>query len=628
MKAQNKNQFVPENPKAFQALEPPGSETKQWWILICLLLLLGGLAQSRADTDVCGTIAGATWLPAGSPYRVSCTVTVQNLTITPGVSVVFDADVEFRVTGTLKATNTVFTRGVATCWQGIVFGQGATASVLEGCIVEGSCNSGIRLTQAVAQIRRCTVRSNSAPVQGGGIFITNTLSGLSVTLEDCFITRNSALNRGGGVCAWMGTNTLNMSRCTIGENVLNPSINQNSSTYGGGLALVGNGRLIQCDISRNSCFSKVNSANNNASGGGGIYAADVLAMSLCSVSDNFTYSYDAGGTGTSYERGGGLYLDTSQLRATNCIIARNTNAAAIYKEGSGIFSYVSGTHHLINCLVVDNVGSAGIFRNGGTVYVTNSIIYFNNSGGTQISGSSVLVGYSCVQGSYTGTSNRFDDPLFSDRTRYCLYELSKCVDNGRPLPQDYDRCFGDCCSHGGPRNDMGAYGGPGACGWSTCGGGPVIVRPPQPQTSCFGDAAVFSVVAAGAEPLSYQWFHEGNLLPGQTRPLLVLTNLQAADAGAYFVVVWDNSLRGIRSDSAPLIYFDPCVNLRLLAYLSMYGQQGATYELRYTTNFSETNFSRWIPLATNVMPATNWDYIDWESPSWNARCYGIRKLSP
>src|SRR5207302_10265936 len=65
--------------------------------------------------------------------------------------------------------------------------------------------------------------------------------------------------------------------------------------------------------------------------------------------------------------------------------------------------------------------------------------------------------------------------------------------------------------------------------------GPLMVTtPPASQTNCAGESVSFNVGAIGAG-LSYAWFHGGLLLG--TNSNLMLTNLGAADAGDYQVVV-------------------------------------------------------------------------------------------
>lgn len=71
---------------------------------------------------------------------------------------------------------------------------------------------------------------------------------------------------------------------------------------------------------------------------------------------------------------------------------------------------------------------------------------------------------------------------------------------------------------------------------------PVITTELQDQTNYVGTTATFTVVAAGAEPVSYQWqkFSTGFAnLADRTNAVLILSNVQTNDAADYRVVVTD-----------------------------------------------------------------------------------------
>jgi uncharacterized delta-60 repeat protein len=66
---------------------------------------------------------------------------------------------------------------------------------------------------------------------------------------------------------------------------------------------------------------------------------------------------------------------------------------------------------------------------------------------------------------------------------------------------------------------------------------PLITGQPASQLKNAGASVFFNVAAVGTPPLSYQWWKDGVALSSDTAPSLILTNLQAADAGNYDVVV-------------------------------------------------------------------------------------------
>lgn len=70
---------------------------------------------------------------------------------------------------------------------------------------------------------------------------------------------------------------------------------------------------------------------------------------------------------------------------------------------------------------------------------------------------------------------------------------------------------------------------------------PALTSQPQDQFAFAGTEVTFAVSAFGTEPFAYQWFHEQTLVAAGQQSLLTLTNLQPADAGAYRVIVSNQS---------------------------------------------------------------------------------------
>jgi len=64
-----------------------------------------------------------------------------------------------------------------------------------------------------------------------------------------------------------------------------------------------------------------------------------------------------------------------------------------------------------------------------------------------------------------------------------------------------------------------------------------VVEQPQSQTVREGERVVLSVVAAGSNPITYQWQRNGANLAGATGPSLTLASARTSDAGTYRVVV-------------------------------------------------------------------------------------------
>ncbi|MCX6925455.1 MAG: immunoglobulin domain-containing protein, partial [Verrucomicrobia bacterium] len=89
---------------------------------------------------------------------------------------------------------------------------------------------------------------------------------------------------------------------------------------------------------------------------------------------------------------------------------------------------------------------------------------------------------------------------------------------------------------------------------------PVITLQPTDRTVVAGDSATFSVAAAGAQPISYQWRLNGVNINGATGSSFTLAHPQPADAGLYSAML-SNSAGTVLSSNALLTVnpSPPCV---------------------------------------------------------------------
>jgi hypothetical protein len=81
--------------------------------------------------------------------------------------------------------------------------------------------------------------------------------------------------------------------------------------------------------------------------------------------------------------------------------------------------------------------------------------------------------------------------------------------------------------------------------------GPTITTQPVAQSVPLGGSAMFTVVAAGSAPLTYQWRLNGVALTGASSASLAVSNLQSTHYGAYSVVV-SNAAGSVVSSSVQL----------------------------------------------------------------------------
>jgi len=81
---------------------------------------------------------------------------------------------------------------------------------------------------------------------------------------------------------------------------------------------------------------------------------------------------------------------------------------------------------------------------------------------------------------------------------------------------------------------------------------PVITDHPDALVvRCLGGSASFSVAAGGTGPFNYQWLRDDQPIGAGNAPILVLNNLEAADAGSYTCVV-SNACGSVESNAGVL----------------------------------------------------------------------------
>ena len=408
---------------------------------ITLLVLLTGSIELYAQTNVSGTINGAVWDSAGSPYRVTGNLDVQDLTIGPGVDVVFTGNFNLTVSGRLVATGTrtdsvrfVYDPGSSGFWQGISFEETAVEDTLRFVRISDASTAGLIIKNKVAYFEYCQISHNT----GHGILFDG---------GKAFVIRSEIRNNGGN-----------------------------------GLLVHAQGKSI------------------------------LKAVKLSSNSDK------------------GLSLNNGKADLENVIIARNTQA------GIGLET-AADTLDFKNIVISDNQFVKAINAKDGVISGRNSVIYFNATVPITAGQAEIEFEYSDVQGGYSGTGNLSTDPLFSDREDYQLLTGSPCIDNGDPDDAYKDICFPP--SSGEARNDMGAYGGPGACDWND-------------QLTTFPDSLDFSGITIGIPADSILNIQNCRNFP------LSITNIQiSGQDAANFSVDRTSLVIGPYEDFNLLIGFQP-----------------------------------------------------------------------
>ncbi len=282
--------------------------------------------------------------------------------------------------------------------------------------------------------------------EGGGVLTA--LS--SPTIRDNFIVDNEAINSARATSAGGGA----IRSGDGAPRILNNVMLANRAMYGGGLVL-------------NYCSGAL--VRNNIIAENRVYQA---------VSGAQTFG------------GGGIWINVSLpgVRIAN----RIENNTLI---GNSAFGNPTGA--------VAGQGGAMVAWNSAIVSARNNIFWGNTQtqgGPIAATGASFSLTYSAVQGGYAGTGNVMLPPAFAD-SAYYLSLNSPCVDAGDPSTSDNDVEAANASgqaqwpSRGTVRNDMGAYGGPGAHAFFS-----------------------FSRASLGLAAASYDF---GNILPGNSRVLAI-----------------------------------------------------------------------------------------------------------
>jgi hypothetical protein len=128
---------------------------------------------------------------------------------------------------------------------------------------------------------------------------------------------------------------------------------------------------------------------------------------------------------------------------------------------------------------------------------------------------------------------------------------------------------------------------------------PVFTQLPGGRSLSAGGSTVWSVQATGPGALSYQWRRNETLVGGATAASLALTNVTAAQAGLYDVIV-ANSFGAITSPVAPLALFGMefvASPTQPLPLLMVDCAPGAQFQLQYTADLRLTNWALLTPIT-------------------------------
>lgn len=235
---------------------------------------------------------------------------------------------------------------------------------------------------------------------GGGIYI---ISG-SLTLKNCVVTKNESSNGGGGINFY--GEKLIVEKSEISENkgdpggicvaedsaeteIKNTRIIDNVARSGGGLDLVGESTIEDCEISGNK-------AESDDGGGGGLILSNKSCKIINSVISNNTAGESGGGiymidgtlelgsntaiNSNKAKKGGGIYISAGKAGLSDCTISLNE----AYEDGGAIYASCEYSTITVNIGEKDDSDDIVIEKNnaerGGAFYGADNARFVMNAG--------------------------------------------------------------------------------------------------------------------------------------------------------------------------------------------------------------------------------------------------------
>lgn len=157
-----------------------------------------------------------------------------------------------------------------------------------------------------------------------------------------------------------------------------------------------------------------------------------------------------------------------------------------------------------------------------------------------------------------------------------------------------------------------------------------ISQQPSNQTVSSGDSTYFSVAVVGTGPITYQWYGPNGIIPGETLDAIDLVNVDAGDAGGYYVVITNGDGQTLTSQTATLTVSTPSSNFTWFAgwfdtdpYATLQVSDPLTYQYTGTAAaganivvpaFPVSSAYKWFVVK---YPVTELEFDAWNNTAFN-----------
>lgn len=286
-------------------------------------------------------------------------------------------------------------------------GTGADSVVIDGFTITG----GYAVGTGTFNYNGVEVSRNG----GGGIFlVNNTIDAGKIAIRNCSFTDNFTFSSGGAIYSEQSSPVIIASRFlrNIGVNGAGAILNFNSS----------NSFITLCEFSGNegdAGGAVHNSQNSHARIDQCRFLGNAASMGGAITNQNsaptITNCFIAGNRAYTTLGGGGIFNNNASPVIINTHFVKNNS---LNGSGGGMSNFFNSSPIVINCNFYINEGwnwTGGIYNDGSHLTITNSIVYDNTGGITNMNGSTTSANYSLLQywtGGGTGNLNTTLDPMF------------------------------------------------------------------------------------------------------------------------------------------------------------------------------------------------------------------------